>query len=303
MDMTLLDRLGPDELAQVTGLVDAAAEADGVHPLSEHVVLHLRHGGDDGTRHLLGRSDGAVVAYAHLDTTDTVEGSSAETVVAPQSRGHGHGRAMVQALLAETPDGRLRLWSHGSHPAAAALATGLGFDRTRVLWQMRRSLLSPLPAPVLPAGVTVRTFTPGDEARWLELNNRAFADHPEQGRWTLDDVQHRVSEPWFDPRGFFLAERDGALLAFHWTKVHGGESHGGHSHDPIGEVYVVGVDPAAQGLGLGRAITLQGLCHLRSSKVPQAMLYVDDSNTAAVALYERLGFTRWASDICFAISR
>jgi mycothiol synthase len=160
-----------------------------------------------------------------------------------------------------------------------------------------------------PAGVTIRTFAPGvDDAAWLALNTRAFADHPEQGTWTLGDLHRRMAESWFDPAGFFLAERAGELVGFHWTKVHGsrgaacppdGDPSPGHGHEAIGEVYVLGVDPAAHGLGLGRVLTVVGLRHLRSKGLLDAMLYVDDSNTAAIKLYESLGFSRWDTDVLF----
>ena len=169
--------------------------------------------------------------------------------------------------------------------------------RARVLWQLRRSLYAALPAPQLPPGVAVRTFEVGrDEAAWLELNNRAFATHPEQGRWQLADLRRREGEAWFDPSGFFLAERGDRLVGFHWTKVHGA---GAHGHEPIGEVYVVGVDAAEQGRGLGRAITLVGLQHLRSRGLAQAMLYVDETNAAAIRVHESLGFTRWDVDVSY----
>ena len=298
-------RLSADEVAQVTRLVDEVTEADGVRPLSEHVMLHLRYGGDTPARNLLGWLDSdnrrALAGYAHLDVTDPVDGASAELAVAPGLRRAGFGRQLVGALLAET-DGRLRLWAHGEHPAAAALAGSMGFARDRILWQLRRSLYAPLPAPELPPEVTVRTFVVGqDEERWAVVNNRAFAGHPDQGHWTVEDVRQREREPWFDPAGFFLAERrsgpDVQLVGFHWTKVHGADD--GHGHQPIGEVYVVGVDPSAQGQGLGPALTLVGLRHLRSRGLSSVLLYVDDTNTGAIKVYERLGFTRWDVDISF----
>jgi mycothiol synthase len=291
--------------------MDAVAGVDGDYPLSEHVVLHLRHGGDADVRHLLTTSDsGEVIGYAHVDVTDQVAGSSAEMAVHPDHRRAGLGRALVEAALQESPDGRLRLWAHGEHPAATALAHRLGFERSRALFQMRRSLFTPVPAPDVPDGIRIRTFQVGrDEAAWTRVNARAFADHPDQGRWTERDLRLREEEPWFDPAGFFLAERksDGVLLGFHWTKVHGADPLDGpgthdheHDHEPIGEVYVVGVDPDAQGLRLGAALTLAGLRHLRGRGLAQAMLYVDESNERAVRLYEKLDFTRWSTDICFA---
>ena len=137
----------------------------------------------------------------------------------------------------------------------------------------------------------LRTFVPGqDEDEWLKLNGRAFAKHPEQGGWTRHDLDLREREPWFDPAGFFIAERDGRMTGFHWTKV----------HDPhLGEVYVVGVDPDEQGSGLGRALTLAGLRHLRDLGVAQAMLYVDEDNVPAIRMYEALGFTRATVDAMY----
>jgi mycothiol synthase len=293
-------QLDPAQVAEVRALVDAAGEADGVHPLNEHVTLHLGHGGDPDARNVLARVDGRLVGYAHLDLTDVVEGASAELVVHPDARRGGIGQALVARLVGLSADGRLRLWAHGSHPAAEALATRLGFHRARVLWQMRRSLHAALPAPVLPPNVTVRTFVPGrDEARWVAVNDEAFAAHPDQGRWTVEDLMVREKEPWFDPAGFFLAERSGDLVAFHWTKIHGGGRDDGHGHDPMGEVYVVGVAPSAQGAGLGPAMALIGLRHLRSQGLGQAMLYVDEVNTNAIRVYERLGFTRWDTDVSY----
>jgi mycothiol synthase len=320
------DQLTPEEVREVLDLAQAAGDTDGAYPLSEHVVLHLRHGGDAPAVQLLARDhDGALAGYAHLDTTDEVEGASAELMVHPLRRRRGLGRALVRAAMDLTdqtdPRGRLRLWAHGDHPSAGALALGLGFVRARVLLQMRRSLFAPLlestpenpsaslhvspetAQPRLPDGVALRPFRPGaDDEAWVALNARAFADHPDQGRWTLRDLHLRMAEPWFDPEGFLLAvdEGDGRLLGFHWTKVHGHRGHHHeHQHEPIGEVYVLGVDPDAHGTGLGSVLTAAGLRYLRGRGLDQVMLYVDESNVRAVALYTRLGFARWSTDVSY----
>jgi mycothiol synthase len=313
----VLAKLDPDETDAVALLAERSTEHDGVRPLSEHVSLHLRHGGDDGVRHLLAYGDGRgdlphLAGYAHLDVTDEVAGSSAEVVVDPAWRRQGVGRLLVEAVRAESPDGRLRLWAHGESPAASGLASSLGFGKTRELMQLRRSLSAPLPPAEVPAGIAVRAFVPGaDDEAWVALNSLIFADHPEQGALTLDDVQRRLDEPWFDAAGFFLAERDGTLVGYHWTKVHGGEpvvhehddhgphTHDAHGHEPMGEVYVVGVHPSERGTGLGTALILLGLHHLRSAGLLEAMLYVDADNTPAIAAYRRLGFTHWDSDVQF----
>lgn len=271
-------------------LVSAAAARDGVSPLSEHVQLHLRYGGDRGAQNLLLYRDGKLAGYGHLDFGE--EGPAGEMVVHPSARRHGLGLALGKAMFAAA-GGDLRLWSHGDLAAASGLAAAAGLQRVRALWQMRRPLREPTAEPRLPAGVTVRTFRPGqDEDAWVAVNHAAFAHHPEQGTWTRADIEVREQEPWFDPAGFFLAERAGQLAGFHWTKVH-------TDPEPIGEVYVVGVHPREQGTGLGRALTLIGLRYLRDRGLPAVMLYVDESNAAAIALYLRLGFTHWHTDVMF----
>jgi mycothiol synthase len=285
--------LGPAAAEAAVRLAERAARQDGVGPLSEHALLHLRHGGEPAARDLLVWHDGVLQGYAHLDPPNAEAGPSGEMVIDPAFRRQGLGLRLARALIAEAGDRDLRLWAHGELPAAAGLAAAAGFERTRSLWQMRRPLRDPLPAPKLADGINVRAFRVGqDEDAWIALNALAFAHHPEQGSWTRPDLDVREQEPWFDPAGFFLAERDGRLAGFHWTKVHGGK-------EPVGEVYVVGVDPAERGTGLGRALTLIGLRHLRDSGLPAVILYVDEDNTAAVRLYESLGFDRVSTDVMF----
>ena len=294
--------LAPERAAQVLELAATAAAADGVAPLSEDVLLQVRHGSRPLARDVVLAADGQpLLGYAHLDEPDDeAQGGdmSGELVVDPARRRQGYGATLLAGLLAGASGHGVRLWAHGDLPGAAALAEKSGFIRIRALLQLRMPLAAaPAADPVFPAGVTVRTFRPGaDEAAWLGVNHRAFAHHPEQGSWTMEDVRLREGEPWFDPNGFFLAERDGRLAGFHWTKVHQPDAAAGA---PIGEVYVVGVDPGQQGGGLGKALTLAGLAHLRRLGLAEVMLYVDEDNTAAVKMYTGLGFELWSTDVMY----
>ncbi|MEU1329859.1 mycothiol synthase [Streptomyces sp. NPDC005865] len=287
-----LAALSPAQADAVLALLAEAARTDGQQAVSEQGRLQLRGGAREGVRHLLLDVGDELVGYAQLEDTDPVEAPAAELVVHPARRGHGHGRALGAALLAESGR-RLRIWAHGGHSAARHLAQVLGLALFRELRQMRRSLADlDLPDPVLPAGVTLRTFVPGqDDAAWLAVNAEAFAHHPEQGALTQRDLDDRKAEAWFDPAGFFLAEKGGELVGFHWTKV--------HEEERLGEVYVVGVRPGAQGGGLGKALTTTGLRHLAQAGLPTAMLYVDADNKAAVSVYERLGFVTHETDLMY----
>jgi mycothiol synthase len=313
----LVDRaehLDDASVAQVRALASAAADADGAEPLSEAVLLGLGPATTTAAVHLLVRdAGGALAGYAYLDLDGGGPGRSVvELVVGPASRRRGLGRALATAatVAAEESGGQLLAWAHGDHPSAAALALDLGYEPVRQLWQLRRALLTIPAEPALPAGMSLRPFEPGrDEAGWLALNRLAFADHPEQGRWTTDDLRLRLAEPWFDPAGFLLAVEDatGRLVGFHWTKVHDRPAVDGPVADrparrPIGEVYVLGVDPAVHGLGVGRALTDAGLRHLAGRGLDRVMLYVDAANTAALALYRRLGFARWATHVQYGRS-
>ncbi len=280
-----LTRLSDVERERVHRLAAEVEEFDGVAALSEQFLLDLRPG--SGAGHLLAEAHGRLVGYAQL-AEPGMPSSAAELLVAPGARRQGVGRALLGALPRD-----VRVWAHGDLPVARAFAAALGLTTVRELHRMvLRFAPEPLEEPTLPPGLRVRTFRPGlDDAAWVAVNAVTFASHPEQGRLTLADLHERMAQPWFDPDGFFLvvpvgsdplsgkAQPDPPIAAFHWTKA------------PPAQVYVVGVHPAYQGAGLGRAVVLLGLHHLRSRGFAEVSLYTDGDNVPAVRTYRRLGFT------------
>jgi mycothiol synthase len=282
--------LSGDEQHSIRELIAAAEQADGVAPVGDQVLRELPH---DRTRHLIALDGDQVTGYLNL----TAGPAMAELVVHPDARRRGIGSAMVRTGLAEGgPDARI--WAHGNLEPARATAAAVGLVTVRELLQMRRPLTD-LPAVTLPDGVRIATYGgPADDAELLRVNNAAFAWHPEQGGWTEAEIAERRAEPWFDPAGLFTAidSQTGKLLGFHWTKRHNSD---------LGEVYVVGVDPAAQGRGLGATLTLVGLHHLAErlseSDHPTVMLYVEADNSAAVNTYRRLGFEVFSVDAAYAV--
>ncbi|OBJ33099.1 mycothiol synthase, partial [Mycobacterium colombiense] len=242
--------------------------------------------------------------YLNLSPPRDGETGMAELVVHPQARRRGIGSALARTALAKTGAGN-RFWAHGTLESARATASALGLAPVRELMQMRRSLRDlPETVPSVP-GVKIRTYAgTADDAELLRVNNAAFAHHPEQGGWTDVELAERRSEPWFDPAGLFLAFADsgsdqaGTLLGFHWTKVH-------LDRPGLGEVYVVGVDPSAQGRGLGQVLTGVGIDWLgrvlADAPDPTVMLYVESDNVAAVRTYQRLGFSTYSVDTAYAV--
>jgi mycothiol synthase len=281
--------LSDDEQRKIRELIAAAKDADGIAPVGDQVLRELPH---DRTRHLLAVDGEEVTGYLNL----TESPAMAELVVHPGARRRGIGSAMIRVGLSQG-GGDTRVWAHGNMEPARATAAALGLVTVRELLQMRRPLTA-LPPVVSAEGARIATYSgPADDAELLRVNNAAFAWHPEQGGWTEAEIAERRGEPWFEPAGLFMAvdEQTEKLLGFHWTKV--------HNHD-LGEVYVVGVDPAAQGRGLGATLTLVGLHHLAErlseSEQPTVMLYVEADNSAAVKTYQRLGFDVYNVDAAYA---
>ena len=297
--------MGEDDIEAVTELLEVAFAADGHQPLGEHQWLDLVEGGRQGFAGLVAWEPGHdhPVGYAQITRGDT--SWALEFVVDPHHR-HAAGTIAPDLLGAALNvvrgegGGRVHLWVPKPNEETDDLVVAVGFRRGRDLYQMRRPL---------PAGdhgdLATRPFEVGrDEERWLEVNNAAFASHPEQGGWDIDTLRRREKEPWFAPEGFLLHERDERLAGFCWTKVHSehdqhhGHGHAGQGHagrDPnqasLGEIYVLAVHPDFQGQGLGRSLLLAGLDHLTGRGLNTAMLYVEAAHRSAVGLYEELGFT------------
>jgi mycothiol synthase len=264
-------------LDRIADIAAAAEAADGAAPMDEATWFALRH----PERH-----------DVHQWTDDhgfaAVTDRTLSLVVRPDARRHGRGGALLDKALAGSDVPVLEAWSHADHPAARRLAQTHGFERVRELWVMRRSLAEPLPEYDVPPDVTIRGYRDSDADGLLRLNALAFAAHAEQGSMDAANLAERMAEPWFDPDGLLLAERDGRPIGFHWTKRHTGR---------LGEVYVVGIDPTVQGIGLGRIVTVAGLEHLRSKGIEDVLLYVESDNAPAITVYrDKLGFTHAERD-------
>ena len=262
--MQHLDHLSDTQQSLVLDLISRTTNHDGTPPIAEHILLHLRYGGDKADSHLLVEKDNQVIGYAHLDQTDLVAGPSVELVVDPGHRGSGVGKALLSEAI-KICGKSLRLWVHGEQEAAHSLAASFNFEKIRTVLQMSKSLTDIKPLPVIDKEIIIRSFLPGiDSDDWLKLNNKVFKDHPEQGGWQLSDLNHRLSEEWFDEKGFFIVEKNKQVIASTWTKIHGDHSHdhdgeASHAHPAIGEIYITAVDPEYAGLGIGKALTITAL--------------------------------------------
>ncbi|WP_149361614.1 mycothiol synthase [Lolliginicoccus suaedae] len=305
MELVPLDSDDQDDVAAVLGAARAHDQADpvseqGLRALAEEIV----------SRNIALLDDGRIIGVATVRWENGT--ANIELVVHPGERRRGAGSVLLGAASAIGKHGA-QVWSHGDLPAARALAQVRGLARTRELLQMRRPLgegSKPLPAPVAIEGARIMSYA--DSARdatldreIVRVNNAAFAWHPEQGGWSVRDVVERRGLPWFDPRGLFLALDAGdacqdnadRLLGFHWTKIHAAEG----DQPAMGEVYIVGVDPAAHGRGIGRALTLEGMRYLQDKGLPMVSLYVESDNLAALRTYEKLGFERFFTDVAYTV--
>ncbi len=295
-------QMASEDIASVTELLDAAARADGRRPLSDHLYLDLVNGGLDGFAGFLASEPGHdhPVAYAQISRGN--DAHAFELVIHPHHRYEMAtiGPELIEAaidVVAADGGGRVNWWVFEPTSAHDALADDAHMARGRTLHQMRR----PLPTG-MDVTIETRSFVPGaDDDAWLLVNNRAFADHSEQGGWTTATFCQRQQESWFDADGFRVLDAVDdhgveRMAGFCWTKVHPAAETGDQE---LGEIYVIAVDPDFHGRGLGAQLTLDGLDHLARQGIETGMLYVDADNTPAVTLYRRLGFTIHSTNAAF----
>ena len=293
IETRLLQPVTPADLVTVTRLHDDVEAVDGHPSLGEAVWRDLDEPLEPVSAGILATDDGRPVGFAYVYRSDSFSPPhwAAGMVVHPDVRGStGVEVALLERAVehvAAAGGGLVVLWVFEPDQRDDEAAARAGFRHQRDLLQER----VPLPLgeePAWPPGVEVRSFVPGqDDRAWLTVNNRAFADHPEQGGWVEATLQRRMAEPWFDPKGFLLAFDADGLAGFCWTKVHPATD----SDLELGEIFVIGVDPSRQGSGLGRALVVAGLTHLADRGIRTGMLFVDGDNEAALRLYESLGFT------------
>jgi mycothiol synthase len=287
----------PEILDRVARIDADARRTDGHPALGDAVWLDLEHPGPDSAGFFVDD-----VAYAHVARGDNATPAHwmlglavAPAARANNSRGGSPRAALVSAAtqhVAKHGGGKVVLWLLGAGPDDDTELAAVGLRPARDLFEMRVAL--PLDREAKwPEGIRVHTFEPGvDDDAWLEVNNRAFAGHAEQGGWTATTLQRRTAESWFDPTLFLLASDDLGLLGFNWLKVH-------QAHDPdprLGEIYVIGIDPRAQGSGLGTALAIAGLETVQQRGIDTGMLFCAADNETALKLYRSLGFTVHRTD-------
>ncbi len=294
----VVSQLEARHMAQLPLLLDAASRADGHEPLGEHKFLRLQRG-DDLALAMLAFEGNALAGYAQTVTygNDDDRRASCELVVDPSRRRRGVGRLLLSRAISTAQSKRVLdfdLWAYNDTAASQHVAAQFGFAPARRLLHLHRHMRSAPAIQPMP-DMWIRAVRPGlDDDAWLGLNNRIFAEHPENGRWTIEDLRARMAQPWFRADDVLMLEVDGELAGFCWLKIEERTDEG-----RVGEVYVIGTAPERQGRGLGRYLLGAGLARLRERDAAVAAIYVDQSNSPAVALYTANGFHYHHVDVCY----
>jgi len=304
MRIAEVDHRRDDARRRVISFCDGVAQMHGHGILSDHLRLEL----EDPT------TEPAPILVVGLDDHDGIRGMAQASManeamvvelVLPGTHDAPPDLALAESLIrgviesAASKGGDLIWWIRSHDHWYADLASTLGFEERRRLLQLRFAVAPSDRARLSRLAVPTRAFRPGeDESEWLAVNNAAFAGHGEQGSWDLSTLARRMGSDWFDPEGFRLHEDADGLAGFCWTKVHPPTGHDG----ALGEIYVIAVEPGRAGRGLGTALTAAGLCHLLDLGLEEVMLFVDESNTSARAMYRSLGFTEHHSDSAMGLT-
>lgn len=296
----VISQLEGPRVAELEELIAASAAVDKHEPIGEHKFLRMQHG-DDLAIGFMAYEGERLVGYAHTLTYG--EGQerrvSCELVVHPDARRSGIGSTLIEYVIKRAQiEGaqRLDLWAYNDSDASRGMMRAYEMSPSRKLMHMHRH---PGPPPFVAdrKGVVIRTFRPGeDEEAWLALNNHIFADHPENGNWTMEDLRARMAQPWFRADDVLMLEVDGTLAGFCWLKVNERGDEG-----MVGEVYVIGTAPEYHGRGLGRYLLGESLRHLSERNVAAVAVYVDESNVRAVALYWSFEFHHHHVDVLYSL--
>lgn len=276
---------------------------DGRQPLGDHALnaLNVVTAVEPAARAFtVADPSSRFVAYAQATPSSQARPTWTIDIAIDPSGRHDHATILdvtfgaVLDWVSARHSGGVQWWCHESTETCQAIAASHGLVPTRQLLEMHTHL-GPTPPPV---SITVRSFVTGvDETALLEVNNLAFARHPDQGSWTHDSLAGRFTNDWFDPAGLLVHvdhADDDLMLGFCWTKIHHAPS-----APPVGEIYVVAVRPSHLGLGIGRALTQAGLASLHERHVDHVMLFVDGTNATARGLYRQLGFAVTSTSTAF----
>lgn len=287
------------DIQNISGLLADAERADGVRPLSDHLWLDLRQGGRPGFIGLIATEEGHDHPVAYCQLSRGNDSWSLDLVVHPHHRYDMAiiGRELMTSALEVVKTeggGHVHWWVFEASQLHRELAREFELQQSRELLQLRVALpLAPSVAMRADSLITRSFDFSRDAQNWLDTNNAAFAQHPEQGAWEIDVLRSRIAEPWFDAKGFFIHDINSELAAFCWTKLQTDTS------PLLGEIYVIAVHPSFTGRGLGSAITVVGLNYLSKAGAEVGMLFVDSTNTAAIAMYNALGFVAHHTEIAF----
>ncbi|MCX6527100.1 MAG: mycothiol synthase [Actinobacteria bacterium] len=287
------------DIQNISGLLADAERADGVRPLSDHLWLDLRQGGRPGFIGLIATEEGHDHPVAYCQLSRGNDSWSLDLVVHPHHRydmaiiGRELMTSALEVVKAEG-GGHVHWWVFEASQLHRELAREFELQQSRELLQLRVALpLAPSVAMRADSLITRSFDFSRDAQNWLDTNNAAFAQHPEQGAWEIDVLRSRIAEPWFDAKGFFIHDINSELAAFCWTKLQSDTT------PLLGEIYVIAVHPTFTGRGLGSAITVAGLNYLSKSGAEVGMLFVDSTNTAAIAMYNALGFVAHHTEVAF----
>lgn len=285
-----LTTLTPTMQEALRRLVAEITEHDGVSPINESGSLGIE-GLREADFFFMGRRSDPY-GFVVCDERD----GTLMLGVHPKHRHEGVGTELLQEAIRSHPDSAV--WAFGTLPGGAALAERVGLRPVRRLLRMEKPL-SPAPdldteRPAGAQGVEIVTYRPDLAEAIVAVNAEAFAQHPEQGRLTLNEFHDLTRQPWFDPAGLFVAVKDGQVIGFHWTKRHGGG---------LGEVYAIALAKAQQGQGLGRWLLAHGLSHLAAQGDDRVQLYVEGDDARVVAMYRNAGFTVVQTDTSYRVER
>lgn len=317
--MVTLRALRPDDIPAHAALLAAAEAVDDTGEHYNEADLHEEYANPDVEigADIVGAFDGDDLVGYFSVYPRAAAGSHLkahlEGTVRPDRRGEGIGTELVAAMVARAdavqagkhPDlpAHLAVTGLSSNTAQESVLRGAGLLPHRWNFTMRAFLdrIDDLPAPTLPAGLTLRTHSPELDAAARDAHNEAFLDHPDFTPWT-EVMWHQwvAGSRNFRPELSVLVVEDSAperVVAY----VLSNEFDAYFQATGRREAYVarVGTRRDRRGQGIAGALLQESLRRFRAAGMDEASLDVDSENpTGALGVYERAGFEverRWTN--------
>lgn len=235
---------------------------------------------------------GGLVGYAAITAAPGLPGvADLSGFIAPDWQRQGLGRRLLRFVCRQARQlgfTQLSCALPALNTPAALFLNRCGFYLEHEERRLVLRDLSGLPSLRVPPPFTVSTLPLNAAVRqFRQLYDACFGPHPWYQPYEDDaEVAAEMGDTYGDPAALLFLQHGEQPVGFVWVR---------RLPASVGEIEPIGILPAWQGQGLGRALLLYALHRLREQGVQTARIATWSQNLPALHLYQSVGFQQSAS--------